>query len=122
MSGEEFLVASMARMKSQSISSSDSDRVADVALLVLWTLIFFAVSCALASAESGGPPARIDNIYGGRDHQPTQSEVEDRERAAGLGLDTSQQQRNAATVDRLYEQLLGRLPANPAMGQASRSQ
>ena len=122
MSREQFLVASMAHVKNRSIPPSDSDRVTTVALLALWTLIFFAVSCrTLASAESGGPPVRIDNIYGGLDHQPTQSEVQDRERAAGFGLSASQQQRNAATVDRLYEQLLGRLPADPAMGQASRT-
>lgn len=93
---------------------------ATAAPLVLWTLMFFAVSCrTLASAEPGGPPVRIDNIYGGLDHQPTQSEVQDRERASGLGLSTAQQQRNAATVDKLYEQLLGRLPTDAAMGQGS---
>jgi hypothetical protein len=73
----------------------------------------------MASAESGGPPERIGSIYGGLDHQPTQSEVQDRERAAGVGASMAQQQRNAATVDRLYQQLLGRRLADPAMGQAS---
>jgi len=93
------------------------------ALLARWTLMLFAMSGhTLASAEPGGPPSRIGNIYGGLDHQPTQSEVQDREQAAGVGADTSQQQRNAATVDRLYEQLLGKLPADPTMGQASRTQ
>jgi hypothetical protein len=104
----------------RSVLPFDSEPAATVALLALWALMFFAVSCrTLASAEPGGPPVRIDNIYGGLDHQPTQSEVQDRERASGLGLSAAQQQRNAATVDQLYEQLLGRLPGDPAMGQAS---
>ena len=115
------MVASMAYVQSRSISSFGSEPAVTAALLALWTLMFFAVSChTLASAEQGGPPVRIDNIYGGLDHQPTQSEVQDRERAAGLGLSTAQQQRNAVTVDKLYEQLLGRSPGDPAMGQAAR--
>jgi len=110
----------MAYVLRRSILQFDSEPAATVALLALWLLMFFAVSCrTLANAEQGGPPARIDNIYGGLDHQPTQSEVQDRERAAGVGANTAQQQRNAATVDQLYEQLLGRLPADPATGQAA---
>jgi hypothetical protein len=120
ISDQQFMVASMAYVLRRSISPFGSEPAATAALLALWTLMFFAVSCrTLASAEPGGPPVRIDNIYGGLDHQPTQSEVQDRERASGLGLSTAQQQRNAATVDKLYEQLLGRRPADPAMGQAS---
>jgi hypothetical protein len=120
ISGQQFLVASMAHMLRRSILPLGSRPAAMVALFALWMLMFFVVSCrTLASAESGGPPERIGNIYGGLDHQPTQSEVQDRERAAGVGANTAQQQRNAATVDKLYEQLLGRLPADPAMGRAS---
>jgi hypothetical protein len=110
----------MAYVLRRSILPFGSEPAATAALVALWTLMFFVVSCrTLASAEPGGPPVRIDNIYGGLDHQPTQSEVQDRERASGLGLSTAQQQRNAATVDKLYEQLLGKLPGDPAMGQAS---
>lgn len=111
----------MAYVLRRSILAFGSEPAAAAALLALWTFMFFAVSCrTLASAEPGGPPVRIDNIYGGLDHQPTQSEVQDRERAAGLGASTTQQQRNAATVDKLYEQLLGRPPGDPVMGQAAR--
>jgi hypothetical protein len=120
ISRQQFMVASMVYVLRRSVLPFDSEPAATVALLALWALMFFAVSCrTLASAEPGGPPVRIDNIYGGLDHQPTQSEVQDRERASGLGLSAAQQQRNAATVDQLYEQLLGRLPGDPAMGQAS---
>jgi hypothetical protein len=120
IAGQQLMVASMAYVLRRSILPFGSEPAAKVALLALWMLMFFAVSClTLASAEQGEPPARIGNIYGGLDHQPTQSEVQDRERAAGVGANTVQQQRNAATVDQLYEQLLGRLPADPAMGQAS---
>jgi hypothetical protein len=115
-------MAAMACGQPRRTISIGSDVTVMTAMLVLWTLIFFAVSCStLASAEPGGPPDRIGNIYGGFDHQPTQSQVQDRERAAGVGLDTAQQQRNAATVDRLYEQLLGRVPADPTMGPATRT-
>ena len=118
--GQQFLVASMTHVLRRSVSPFLSEPAVTAALLALWVLMFFAVSCrTLESAEPGGPPVRIDNIYGGLDHQPTQSEVQDRERASGLGLSTAQQQRNAATVDKLYEQLLGKLPGDPAMGQAS---
>jgi hypothetical protein len=111
----------MAYVLRRSILPYGSEPGTTVALLALWTLMFFAVSCGtLASAEPGGPPVRIDNVYGGLDHQPTQSEVQDRERAAGVGANTAQQQRNAATVDQLYEQLLSRPPGDPATGQASR--
>jgi hypothetical protein len=120
ISGQQLMVASMAYVLRRCLLPFGSEPAATMALLVLWTLMFFAASCrTLASAEPGGPPVRIGNIYGGLDHQPTQSEVQDRERAAGVGANTTQQERNAATVDKLYEQLLGRRPANPAMGQAS---
>jgi hypothetical protein len=111
----------MGQVRRQNTMSFGNEFAAMTALLVLWTLIFFAVSCrTLAGAESGGPPSRIDNIYGGLDHQPTQSEVQDRERQAGVGLNTARQQRDADTVDRLYQQLLGRPATNPATDQATR--
>jgi hypothetical protein len=36
-------------------------------------------SPVLAADDVGGPPARIDNVYDGFDHQPTHSEVSQRE-------------------------------------------
>ena len=119
---QQLMVAPMARILRRNNLPFASEHTMTAALLALWTLVLFATSChTLASAEPGGAPSRIGNIYGGFDHQPTQSEVQDRERAAGVGADTTQQQRNAATVDRLYEQLLGKLPADPSMGQAART-
>lgn len=34
--------------------------------------------------DNGSPPARIGNIWGGFNHQPTVSEVQNREKAAGI--------------------------------------
>jgi hypothetical protein len=80
-------------------------------------ILLFALSgiCRLSPAHAAtdgtGVPARIGNIYNGLDHQPTQSKVQAREQAAGIGLNPVQQRRNAAILDELYQQLEGE-PAN----------
>jgi hypothetical protein len=53
------------------------------ALLLLGSALVYGLLCVPANAEAAKPPPRIANIYDGFDHQPTHSEVEDRERAAG---------------------------------------
>lgn len=59
------------------------------------------------------PPARIANIYGGLDHQPTRSEVLERERAAGISLSAAQRNHDAATLKVIYRHLEGGIPAVP---------
>ena len=56
------------------------------------------------------PPARISNIYGGLDHQPTRSGVLDRERAAGISLSAAQRNRDAAILKGIYRHLQGEMP------------
>ena len=56
------------------------------------------------------PPARIANIYGGLDHQPTRSGVLDRERAAGISLSAAQRNRDAAILKGIYRHLQGEMP------------
>jgi hypothetical protein len=69
-------------------------------------LCALAVACEPSRAlADSAPPPRIANIYGGFDHQPTESEVSRRERAAGINLDSNQANRDAATVDELYREL-----------------
>jgi hypothetical protein len=61
-----------------------------------------------ANARAIRPPSRIANIYGGLDHQPTRSEVEDRQRAAGIGQNLRQRAADDEIVEKLYEELMGR--------------
>jgi hypothetical protein len=69
-------------------------------------LCAFAVVCEPSNAlAENSPPTQIGNIYGGFDHQPTQSEVSQRERAAGINLDSNQVKRNSDIVDQLYREL-----------------
>jgi hypothetical protein len=66
------------------------------------------------SANNGSPPARIGNIWGGFNHQPTASEVQDREKAAGISLSTAQQERESAILDDIYKQLASQRPSGAA--------
>ena len=61
---------------------------------------------AYAGTIPSGSPGRIDNVYGGFDHQPMQSEVQNREHAAGIEPDNRQQMDEDAKLQQLYRQLL----------------
>jgi hypothetical protein len=62
-----------------------------------------------ASGQSQ-PPTREGNIWGWRDHQPTEAEIQRDERAAGIAPPPSQTDSNSAEVDRIYRELLHRAP------------
>jgi len=51
-------------------------------------------------------PARIDNVWGGFDHQPTASEVQSAERARGVAPSAQEQRRVARTLRQLNQELL----------------
>jgi hypothetical protein len=53
-------------------------------------------------------PSRDANVWGWHDHQPTQAEVVQRERAAGIAATPSQRDSTGATLDELYRQTLER--------------
>jgi hypothetical protein len=72
--------------------------------LLLLLLLALCIG-APASADSPRPPARNANIYNGFDHQPTRSEVQSRERAAGVAPDSAEQAAQNSTVEHLYEEL-----------------
>jgi hypothetical protein len=78
------------------------------AIPLLGTLMF-PVGAALAR-EAPSPnetPARIANIWGGFDHQPTESEVQSAERARGVAPSAQEQNREERIVQQLDQELLG---------------
>jgi hypothetical protein len=52
------------------------------------------------------PSAREDNIWGGKAHQPTQSEVVQQERLEGLALPPQRERLENDRVESLYQSLL----------------
>jgi hypothetical protein len=79
-----------------------------VAAIALLCTVLFLAGAALAQ-EARAPqeaPARIGNIWGGFDHQPTESQVENAERARGTASSAQQESLEAQIVQQLYQQLL----------------
>jgi hypothetical protein len=74
-----------------------------IPLMVLVVGLFAAPVSAFAQAK---PPTRIGNIWGWQDHQPTETQVQREERAAGVALTPSQESSEAATLNEIYRQLL----------------
>lgn len=60
---------------------------------------------AQTSVAEGRAPARIGDIWSGLDHQPTSSEVQAREKAAGISVSAEQQERDTAILGDIYNQL-----------------
>jgi hypothetical protein len=80
-----------------------------LALIIIATLTIFGASMAFADTTKA--PSRIANIYGGLNHQPTRSEVEDRQRSAGAGQNLRQRAADDEIVQKLYEELIRRAGA-----------
>ena len=78
----------------------------------LMALIFVLLAAQAAAIAQAQTPTREGNIWGWRDHQPTEAEIQQSERAAGVEPTPAQKDSNAATVDQLYQQLL-----HPAAGE-----
>jgi hypothetical protein len=73
-------------------------RIAAVATLFLGPTV-------LVSAQTQ-QPTREDNIWGGKAHQPTQSDVNQQEKASGIAPPTQDQQRANDEVENLYQKLI----------------
>jgi hypothetical protein len=74
---------------------------------VLWAVLLPAgAALAQEARASKEAPARIGNIWGGFDHQPTESQVQRAERARGIASSAQQQTLEAQIVQQLYQQLL----------------
>ena len=86
-------------------SLDDDGWLARAALLLLGSVLLYGLLCVPANAEAAKPPSRIANLYDGFDHQPTRSDIEARERAAGLATSTRRQSSDDADVEQLYQQL-----------------
>jgi hypothetical protein len=86
-----------------------------VTIPLLCSLIFPA-GAALAREEPppNETPARIDNIWGGFDHQPIESKVQSTEHASDVAPDAREQSREARIVQQLYQKLLRNADAWPA--------
>jgi hypothetical protein len=70
---------------------------------VLAIALFAAPITAFAQTET---PTRVDNIWNGRDHQPTEAQVRQKERAAGIAPTPSRDAAEAATLNQINRQLL----------------
>jgi hypothetical protein len=70
-------------------------------------VLSFALLAAPAAAfAQSGVPARDGNVWAWRDHQPTEADVSQKERATGIALTASQRDSASAAVDQLYQQLM----------------
>ena len=70
-------------------------------------VLTFALLAAPAAtfAQSEVPP-REDNVWDWRDHQPTEADVSQKEKAAGIAPAPSQRDSDSAAVDELYQHLM----------------
>lgn len=58
-----------------------------------------------------------DNQWGGFSHQPTEAEVQQRERAAGINSTSPQQKSLNQDVQTIYQNLMGGTPPGSGAGQ-----
>ncbi len=74
-------------------------------LIFLFVGAAMAVSIGVARGQTAAPQ-RLDNIWGGQAHQPTQAEVTQEEQAGHQGLTQQQQQQGNDEVQDLYRELM----------------
>jgi hypothetical protein len=75
--------------------------------VALTLALITAPAAALAQTQT---PTREGNIWGWRDHQPTEAQVRQEENAAGIAPTESSRDSASTKVDQLYQQLLHRSP------------
>jgi hypothetical protein len=78
--------------------------VKSVLIRVASTVLTVALLAAPAAAFAQ-VPTREGNIWNWRDHQPTEAQVQQNEKAAGVAPTPSEDAAEAATLDRIYRQL-----------------
>jgi hypothetical protein len=76
------------------------------AIPLLCTLLISAGAALAREARANEPPVRIGNIWGGFDHQPTESQVRSAERVRGIAPGAQEQTREARIVRQLNRELL----------------
>jgi hypothetical protein len=73
------------------------------------TVLGFALLAAPATAfAQSGVPAREGNVWAWRDHQPTEADISQKEKAAGIAPTQSHRDTDSAVLVALYEQLMHR--------------
>jgi hypothetical protein len=75
---------------------------------LVYIIALIIVPPVLAASETDKPPARIANIYDGRDHQPTRSDVREREQAKGIAPNVKTRSQEDETLAQIYRQLIGK--------------
>ena len=73
--------------------------------IFLFLGIAAAVSPGISSAQTAAPQ-RLDNIWAGQSHQPTQAEVSQQEQLAHQGLTQQQQQMGNDDIQNIYRELM----------------
>ena len=71
--------------------------------MVLAVALLAAPVTAFAQAQ---PPRRVSNIWNWHDHQPTETQVQREEKAAGVAPTPSQVAADTATLSQIYRQLI----------------
>lgn len=73
-------------------------------------LTFALITAPAAALAQTQAPTREGNIWGWRDHQPTEAQVRQDENAAGIAPRESNRESASTAVDQLYQELLHRSP------------
>jgi hypothetical protein len=71
--------------------------------MVMAITLLAAPEAAFAQVQT---PARVGNIWSWHDHQPSETQVQQQEKAAGIAPTPSQEASDAATLNQIYRQLL----------------
>jgi hypothetical protein len=79
-----------------------------VSIRIPAAVLTFALLAAPATGFANQVPTREGNIWNWTDHQPTMEQVQRQEKAAGVAPTPSQGATDAATVDRIYRELMPR--------------
>jgi len=77
-----------------------------VSFVVAAALTVAPLITASTSFAQAPPPFRNGNTWGGKDHQPTEAQIRQRERAAGIAPSQAQRDATASTIDHLNEEIL----------------
>ena len=73
---------------------------------IICTAALAGVLGTLPGLAAAQQRAREDNIWGGKAHQPTESEVAQQEKSAGVALPTQEQEQSNDEVEKLYQNLM----------------
>jgi hypothetical protein len=73
-------------------------------------LTFALLAAPVAAYAQSEVPVREGNVWGWHDHQPTETEVSQKEKEAGIAPTPARRDSESAAVNELYRQLMHRAP------------